>query len=70
MGTAAGEGRVDVSPKETDTLRILDGSNILWVNLTGSGNETADHLRRNGRTKIMFYALEGKPQILRLYGVA
>ena len=70
VGTAAEEGRVNVSPKGMDTLRVIDGNKIIWVNLTGSGNETAAHLLQNNRMTIMFCAFEGKPQILRLYGTA
>src|SRR5690606_663806 len=39
-------------------------------NFTGSGNETAAHVIENPRMTLMFCAFEGKPQILRLYGVA
>lgn len=70
VGTAAEEGRVNVSPKGMDTLRVIDGNKIIWVNLTGSGNETAAHLLQNNRMTIMFCSFEGKPQILRLYGTA
>jgi hypothetical protein len=70
VGTAASEGRVNVSPKGTDSLRILDKNKIVWLNLTGSGNETAAHLLKNNRMTIMFCAFEGKPMILRLYGQA
>ena len=42
----------------------------MWLNLTGSGNETAAHLKNNGRITIMFCAFNGKPLILRLYGKA
>ena len=70
VGTAAEDGSVNVSPKGMDTLRVIDGNKVLWVNLTGSGNETAAHLLRNNRMTIMFCAFEGKPQILRLYGTA
>ncbi len=70
VGTAASDGRVNVSPKGMDSLRVLDASHIAWLNLTGSGNETAAHLLRNNRMTIMFCAFEGKPLILRLYGKA
>lgn len=70
VGTAAAEGRVNVSPKGMDSFRVLDSNRIVWMNLTGSGNETAAHLLRNNRMTIMFCAFEGKPQILRLYGTA
>lgn len=70
VGTAASDGRVNVSPKGMDSLRVIDASHIVWLNLTGSGNETAAHLLRNNRMTIMFCAFEGKPLILRLYGKA
>lgn len=70
VGTAAASGRVNVSPKGMDTFRIIDKNRVLWLNLTGSGNETAAHLLQNNRITIMFCAFEGKPLILRLYGTA
>lgn len=70
VGTAATEGRVNISPKGTDSFRVLDTNKIVWMNLTGSGNETAAHLLQNSRMTIMFCAFEGKPLILRLYGFA
>lgn len=70
VGTAATDGRVNLSPKGTDSFRVIDKNKIVWLNLTGSGNETAAHLKMNNRMTIMFCAFEGKPLILRLYGVA
>ncbi|WP_139959398.1 pyridoxamine 5'-phosphate oxidase family protein [Flavicella sediminum] len=70
VGTAAEEGRVNISPKGIDTFRVLDENKIIWLNLTGSGNETAAHLLKNNRMTILFCAFEGKPLILRLYGEA
>ena len=70
VGTASNDGRVNVSPKGTDSFRVIGKNKIVWLNLTGSGNETAAHLIRNNRITIMFCAFEGKPLILRLYGKA
>lgn len=70
VGTAAQEGTVNVSPKGTDSFRVIDAHKIVWLNLTGSGNETAAHLLKNDRMTILFCAFEGKPLILRLYGKA
>ena len=70
VGTAAEDGSVNVSPKGIDTFRVLGDNKIIWLNLTGSGNETAAHLLLNNRMTIMFCAFEGKPLILRLYGKA
>jgi len=70
VGTAANKGSVNVSPKGTDSFRVINENKIVWLNLTGSGNETAAHLLKNDRMTIMFCAFEGKPLILRLYGKA
>lgn len=70
VGTAAEEGRVNVSPKGMDSFRVINNHKIIWLNLTGSGNETAAHLLKKDRMTIMFCAFEGKPLILRLYGNA
>ncbi len=69
-GTAARDGRVNVSPKGMDTFRVLSPNQVAWMNLTGSGNETAAHLKEVNRITVMFCAFEGKPLILRLYGTA
>ena len=70
VGTAASEGTVNLSPKGMDALRIIDPNRVVWLNLTGSGNETAAHLLQFNRMTIMFCAFEGPPLILRLYGKA
>lgn len=66
--SAAAGSRVNVSPRGTDALRILADDAVCYLDLTGSGNETAAHLKADGRLTIMFCAVEGPPQILRLYG--
>lgn len=70
VGTAAPDGYVNVSPKGRDTLRILNDNQIVWLNLTGSGNETAAHLREANRMTLMFCSFDRQPLILRLYGKA
>ena len=70
VATAAQDGRVNVSPKGMDTLRILSDTRIVWLNLSGSGNETAAHLRDIPRMTLMFCAFEGDAMILRTYGTA
>ena len=64
----AGDGRVNLSPKGIDTFRVLDERTVCYLDLTGSGNETAAHLAENGRLTIMFCSFAGAPLILRLYG--
>ncbi|MDJ0510268.1 MAG: pyridoxamine 5'-phosphate oxidase family protein [Crocosphaera sp.] len=66
--TAPREGRINLSPKGIDTFRCLDEQNVGYLDLTGSGNETAAHLEENGRMTIMFCSFSEKPLILRLYG--
>jgi len=69
-GTAAAEGRVNVSPKGMDALRVLSPDKLIWLNMTGSGNETAAHIRQVNRITLMWCAFDGKPLILRVYGTA
>ena len=68
--SAAPEGRVNVSPRDNASLRVLDSNTVVYLDRTGSGNETAAHLRLNDRLTIMFCAFDGSPMILRLYGHA
>lgn len=70
VGTAGDETTVNVSPKGLDCLRIIDPKTVVWLNLTGSGNETAAHLLENPRMTIMFCSFDKQPLILRLYGRA
>jgi hypothetical protein len=70
VATAMETGTVNLSPKGMDTFRILDSKRAMWLNLTGSGNETATHLQHSERITIMFCSFERKPLILRLYGKA
>lgn len=66
--TAAPGARVNISPRSTNHLRVLGPNSVCYLDLTGSGNETAAHLGADGRMTIMFCAFEGPPMILRLYG--
>jgi len=70
VASAAQDGRVNLSPKGADSLRIISDTEILWLNLSGSGNETAGHLAKLNRLTMMFCAFEGDAMILRLYGQA
>jgi hypothetical protein len=69
VATAGPEGRVNLSPKGLDrTFAVLGARRVAFLNLTGSGNETAAHLRLSERITLMFCAFSGPPNILRLYG--
>ena len=66
--SAAARSRVNLSPKGSDSLRVIGPNKVAYLDQTGSGNEAAAHLRADGRLTIMFCAFEGAPMILRLYG--
>ena len=68
VATAPVSGRINLSPKGMDSFRVLNENRVVWLNVTGSGNETAAHLLENDRITMMFCSFEGAPNILRLYG--
>ncbi len=70
VATAGMEGKVNLSPKGMESFRIIDEKSVVWLNLTGSGNETAAHVLENQRMTVMFCSFEKQPLILRLYGKA
>lgn len=70
VATADESGRVNLSPKGGDALRVLSPTRLVWRNLTGSGNETAGHLARVNRMTLMWCSFEKRPLILRAYGHA
>ncbi|MBR8826613.1 MAG: pyridoxamine 5'-phosphate oxidase family protein [Gomphosphaeria aponina SAG 52.96 = DSM 107014] len=59
--TAPREGRINLSPKAMDTFRCLNNQTVGYLDLTGSGNETAAHLQENGRMTIMFCSFTHQP---------
>ncbi|MCU0801048.1 MAG: pyridoxamine 5'-phosphate oxidase family protein [Rhodobacteraceae bacterium] len=70
VATAPLQGRVNLSPKGMDALRVVSPTRILWLNLTGSGNETAAHVAHDPRITLMWCGFEKRPLILRAYGKA
>jgi len=68
IATACPTGRINLSPKGMDTFRVLGPNDVAYLDLTGSGNETATHLTRDGRATLMFCSFDTAPLILRLYG--
>ncbi|MGV6849910.1 MAG: pyridoxamine 5'-phosphate oxidase family protein [Marinibacterium sp.] len=70
VATAGPAGRVNLSPKGQDSLRILSPDRVIWMNLTGSGNETAGHLLENPRMTLMWCSFGARPLIYRIYGTA
>jgi hypothetical protein len=70
VGTATADSKVNISPKGMDSLRVVGSKRVVWLNVTGSGNETAAHVQISPRMTLMFCAFAGNPLILRLYGTA
>jgi hypothetical protein len=69
VATAAGEGRINLSPKGlADTFRVLTSSRVAYLDLAGSGNETNAHLLADGRITVMMCNFEQPALILRIYG--
>ena len=64
----ADDGHINLSPKGYDLVRVLDDQTVGYVDLTGSGIETAAHLQENGRITLMWCAFTGPPRIVRVHG--
>jgi hypothetical protein len=65
----ASDGHINVSPKGGDAFRVLGPLEVVYQDFTGSGAETAAHIRESGRIVIMFCAFQGPPKIVRLHGL-
>jgi hypothetical protein len=68
VASAAPGTHVNVSPRSMDSFRLLGPKAVAYLDRTGSGNETAAHLRNGGRMTIMLTAFDGPPMIMRLFG--
>lgn len=66
--TACAEGRINLSPKGMDSFRVLSPNLCGYLDMTGSGNETATHIKHNGRITIMFNSFSRNALIYRVYG--
>ena len=62
------DGHVNLSPKGLDCFRVLGPNRVVYLDLTGSGNETSAHLAENGRITFMFCSFDKAPRITRLFG--
>jgi hypothetical protein len=68
VASAPAHGRVNLSPKGMNTFRVLSTSRVGYLDVTGSGNETAAHLLDNGRITLMLCSFTTSPLIFRIYG--
>jgi len=66
--SAASDGLVNLSPKGMDTFAVVDNHTVAYLDLTGSGNQTAAHLHQNPRLTIMMCSFDKQPLIFRMYG--
>jgi len=72
VSTAAADGRINLSPKGYDAFRVLSPTQVAYLDLGGSGNETHAHLyaeqQDQGRITLMFCNFDRPALILRIYG--
>jgi Pyridoxamine 5'-phosphate oxidase len=62
------KGHLNCSPKDGNSIRVLDSKTLVYLDLIGSGVETIAHIRENGRIIVMMCAFEGAPTIMRFHG--
>jgi hypothetical protein len=67
--SACSTGRINLSPKGMDgSFKVFSNTLCGYVDITGSGNETAAHIKNDGRITIMFNSYTRNALILRIYG--
>jgi hypothetical protein len=66
-----GEGPVNVSPKGGVTLHVISPERVAFLDVNGSGNETARHTSLGGPITVMVCSFDAEDAaIVRLYGYA
>ena len=66
-----GEGAVNLSPKGGVTLHQVTPNRVAWLDVNGSGNETARHAMAGGPVTLMVCSFEERDAaIVRLFGTA
>ncbi len=66
--SAPEEGRINLSPKGMESFHCYSDKLVGYLDMVGSGNETAAHIKQDGRLTIMFCSFGEQPLIMRLYG--
>jgi len=64
---SSSDGEVNLSPKGYDSIRVLNKSQLLFMNYPGSGNRTYRDAVNDGEFTLVFNAFEGDAKILRLF---
>ena len=67
VATAPKDGRINLSPKGMDTLRVISPTKLAYLDLSGSGNETAAHLLDDGRITLKVCSFDHAAMRLRKY---
>lgn len=66
-----GLGPINISPKGSTALHIIDSHRVAYLDYAGSGNETARHLLAGSPITVMICSFEDEnAAIVRLYGTA
>ena len=66
-----GAGPVNLSPKGSNLLHVIDERRVAYLDYSGSGNETARHLLAGGPITLMVCSFDASDAaIVRLYGRA
>ena len=69
--TPDGLGPINISPKGSTALHIIDSNHVAYLDYAGSGNETARHLLSGSPITVMICSFEEEnAAIVRLYGIA
>lgn len=55
------EGHVNISPKGYDAFRIFSSTEVAYLDLTGSGNETSAHVHENVESPLCLWRLKVRP---------
>jgi len=66
--SAANESLINLSPKGMDSFAVINDKTVAYLDMTGSGNETAAHIHKDGRLTIMMCSFAKQPLIFRMYG--
>lgn len=67
VASASPRGRVNLSPKGYDTFRVLGPREVAYLDFPGSGSETLNHVREDGRITFMWCSFTARPLVLRVY---
>jgi hypothetical protein len=66
-----GQGAVNLSPKGGTPLHVIDEHHVVYLDYTGSGNETTRHALAGGPITLMVMSMDGEDAaVVRLFGHA